>query len=62
MDLLRLHAEVLAQQIATADADDPDTAIQKRLLQGIRTNAATAITDAQRRDSAHHGGPYRGKS
>ena len=67
VDLRRLNAEVLAQQIAAADADaadadDADTAILKRLLWGIRANAATAATNAQRRDSANHSGPYRGQS
>ena len=61
VDLLRLNAEVLAQQIAAADADDADAAILKRLLWGIRANAATAATEAQRRERANRGGPYRGQ-
>ena len=61
VDLLRLNAEVLAQQIAAADADDADTAILKRLLWGIRANAATAATAAQARERANRSGPYRGQ-
>ena len=62
VDLLRLNAEVLAQQIAAADADDADTEIQRKLLRGIRGLAATAVSEAKRREGANRGGPYRGQS
>ena len=63
MDLLRLHAEVLAQQIdAAKDADAADTLIHKRLLWGIRGLAATAQTERQRRERERLGGLYGGQS
>ena len=66
VDLLRLNAEVLAQQIAAADADaadadDADTEIQRKLLRGIRGLAATAVSEAKRREGANRSGPYRGQ-
>ena len=49
---------LLADIDALALPDDVD--LQRRILRGIRANAATAATEAQRRERAKHSGPYRG--